>query len=65
MGPGLTIRRDESAAETADRVHAETLRLRKMNDKAKAKQAAKLKARADAKAGKTPAKKARAGRGNY
>ena len=47
---------------TAERVHAETLRLRKMNDKAKAKQAAKLKARADAKAGKTSAKKARAGR---
>lgn len=34
---GMTIRPNETQAQTADRVHAETMRLRKMNDKAKAK----------------------------
>ena len=46
--------------ETAARVHAESLRLRKLNAKARAKKEAKMQARADAKAGGISAKKARA-----
>jgi len=41
-------------------VHAESLRLRKLNAKARAKKEAKMQARADAKAGGISAKKARA-----
>ena len=57
---GLEIRPNESQAETAARVHAESLRLRKLNAKARAKKEAKMQARADAKAGGISAKKARA-----
>ena len=57
---GMDIRPDETQAETAQRVHAETLRLRKMNEKARAKREARAKAKADAKPGKISAKKAKA-----
>jgi hypothetical protein len=57
---GMEIRPNESQAETAARVHAESLRLRKLNAKARAKKEAKMQARANAKAGGISAKKARA-----